>query len=288
MTDNEGTQDVSRGNEWEVVSLTASAYAAAPGPNKVDSTDDENGLSVNEAGTSDALLMSRHFGVPPRQDENLPLQPVNLEVGGDAGPISVEKCGDENLNIEELISDVYSGIPIFDEKGKLLSVSNTELPGALPVSKDQSFYSSGELSSFRGESTMVEENIVNSEPTEFYNKDLDSGVPNVPVSVDKDSYDESKLPCEAWWKKHATSIYRHAKEANSVWSIFVVAAVTGLVILGQRWQQERWQVLQAKLQLSINNERSISSLGPLSRLRDVIVGSNRQGSITTASNSVER
>jgi hypothetical protein len=28
----------------------------------------------------------------------------------------------------------------------------------------------------------------------------------------------------------------------------------GIVILGQRWQQERWQALQLKWQASINNE----------------------------------
>ncbi|KAG9157656.1 hypothetical protein Leryth_014167 [Lithospermum erythrorhizon] len=257
MADNEGTQDVSRGNEWEVLSLTASAYAAAPGPNKVELSNDENGSSVSDAGKSDALLMSRHFAFPPSHHENLPLQPEDIKVGGDAGPVSADKNKekkDENLNIEELISDVYDGIPIFDEKGKILSIGDTELQGALPVCNDQSFYSAAKLSSFQSESTMIEENIVNSQSVELYDKDLDSGVPNMPVIVDKDNYDESKLPCEAWWKKHAISIYTHAKEANAFWSIFVAAAVMGLVILGQRWQQERWQVLQAKWQLSINNE----------------------------------
>jgi len=28
----------------------------------------------------------------------------------------------------------------------------------------------------------------------------------------------------------------------------------GLVLLGQRWQQERWQALQLKWQISINHE----------------------------------
>lgn len=41
MADNEeGEATTSRGNEWEVVSLTASAYAAAPGPKGIETSDD--------------------------------------------------------------------------------------------------------------------------------------------------------------------------------------------------------------------------------------------------------
>lgn len=49
-------------------------------------------------------------------------------------------------------------------------------------------------------------------------------------------------------------MYIRTREANAMWSLFFAAAVTGLVVLGQRWQQERWQVLQLKWQSSISSE----------------------------------
>ena len=77
MADNEeGEENTSRGAEWEVVSLTASTYAAAPGPEEVELKDDENGNTYGEDGaaeTSRAMFMSGHFVFPPSLHENLPL-----------------------------------------------------------------------------------------------------------------------------------------------------------------------------------------------------------------------
>ncbi|KAF3557255.1 hypothetical protein F2Q69_00010795 [Brassica cretica] len=49
-------------------------------------------------------------------------------------------------------------------------------------------------------------------------------------------------------------MYIRTREANAMWSLFFAAAVTGLVVLGQRWQQERWQLLQLMWQSSISSE----------------------------------
>ncbi|XP_042481130.1 ATG8-interacting protein 2-like [Macadamia integrifolia] len=46
MANNEGQEASSRGNEWEVVSLTASTYSAAPGPKRVD--DDKGNEFIHE------------------------------------------------------------------------------------------------------------------------------------------------------------------------------------------------------------------------------------------------
>ena len=58
-----------RGADWEVVTLTASAYEAAPGPAGTEPK------PVNEERcSSNALLMSDHFVFPPSEHENLPIQ----------------------------------------------------------------------------------------------------------------------------------------------------------------------------------------------------------------------
>ena len=64
-----------RGNEWEVVSLTSSAYAASPGPYNVDSRDAARKFDHAYYGgdTSRDLFMSDHFVFPPSQHEDLPL-----------------------------------------------------------------------------------------------------------------------------------------------------------------------------------------------------------------------
>ncbi|CAK8575899.1 unnamed protein product [Lathyrus sativus] len=70
-----GTEDevekASHGNDWEVISLTASNYAAAPGPDKVElkNDDKEDAYAPNETGTSNALFMFGHFAFPPSRHE---------------------------------------------------------------------------------------------------------------------------------------------------------------------------------------------------------------------------
>ena len=89
------------------------------------------------------------------------------------------------------------------------------------------------------------------EPLDCY---VDPDFPNFQKPIEGDKYDDADLPCEAWWKRHAFSVYAHAKEANTVWSIFLAAAVMGLVIIGHQWQHERWQVLRLRWQFDINDE----------------------------------
>ncbi|KAL0775688.1 hypothetical protein Bca101_040840 [Brassica carinata] len=60
-------EHVKHQNEWEVVSLTSSAYAASP-PGPYNSRDAYYG-----AENSRGLFMSDHFVFPPSQHENLPL-----------------------------------------------------------------------------------------------------------------------------------------------------------------------------------------------------------------------
>ncbi|XP_047958013.1 ATG8-interacting protein 2-like isoform X3 [Salvia hispanica] len=123
------------------------------------------------------------------------------------------------------------------------------------------------------------------EPLDCY---VDPDFPNFQKPIEGDKYDDADLPCEAWWKRHAFSVYAHAKEANTVWSIFLAAAVMGLVIIGHQWQHERWQVLRLRWQFDINDERMSRLLAPISRLKEMAIGGHRRGSLVRGSASSER
>lgn len=311
MADNEeGTEPTSRGNEWEVVQLTASAYAAAPGPKGDESIHQEKGSKIDdsEAETSEALFMSRHFAFPPSQHENLPIEPGKLEnqkenKGGEdmLAEDHLEERGefeqkeDDNWNIKGL--DVPLELPgmdqVFEEKRSRFSVHGSEFEAAALHGYD----SAGEQNIYGSvhDGTTVDESAE-------YEQSVNSGL--VDASVDyidpssdgsqsvklgkEDIDDGSELPCRAWWKRRMASLCAHAKETNAFWSVFIAAAVMGLVMLGQRWQQERWQVLQQRWQLSLSDEKPIRMMSPLSRFKDVMIGGNRRGSYISGAASAER
>ncbi|KAL5551063.1 hypothetical protein UlMin_001239 [Ulmus minor] len=308
----EGEENTSRGNEWEVVSLTASAYAAAPGPEEVELNEtDKSNTHGEEAETSHALFMSRHFVFPPSQHENLPLESDNSEIHDEDGDkdvvteLAAEEGGrssgkdEENWTFKGLTEpDEFPEIQCFDEKGKRLSFHSSEFEeGAnlqdLDLIEEQNMYVASTYTSFQNETTLggptpyTEETItpglVESSDTGFDAEDITQS----PKPLKDAKHGGTELPCGAWWKRGAASFYSHAKEANAVWSIFLAAAVMGLVILGQQWQQERWQVLQLKWQFSLKNEKTGRMFGPMSRLKDMIVGGQRRGSLIRGSSSNE-
>lgn len=240
-------ESATRGNDWEVVSLTASAYAAAPGPKEVDlKDDDDKDVTRYEAEASHPLYMSRHFVFPPSELENRPTDPTELTEASkkvDFG-FSVEQdtgsCGKEEgeLSLKGLnLSDDFAGLEFSEEKGK----------------REENIY----LTSLHDEraiggSHVYEQNEPVQEPTTPV-------TPSDALDVSSDTKDENHEetnvpPCEAWWKRSAASLISQAKETNTVWSIFIAAAVMGIVILGQHWQQERWQILQLKWESTIGNE----------------------------------
>ncbi|KAE8699764.1 hypothetical protein F3Y22_tig00110570pilonHSYRG00165 [Hibiscus syriacus] len=294
MADNgEGEENIPRGNEWEVVSLTASAYAAASGTKEVETKDDRKGDSyeVEEAETSRALFMSGHFVFPPSEHENLPLEPddTSEHVGKGVVPESgVVEEGDrsktkdeEDWSLKDLnVHDEFPGMQFFDKKHGTEFEEGTTLQELNLINKDQSLYGAATFGFFHSEEELDGSTTAVSELIEASEQDFDfpSDMPESPKPLQDDKWDDSDLPCEAWWKRRAVSLYAHAKEANAFWSVFVAAAVMGLVILGQRWQQERWQALQHKWQLSINNEKTGKVIGSIYRLKEVIVGGHRPGS----------
>ncbi|KAI3457383.1 hypothetical protein Pfo_014046 [Paulownia fortunei] len=307
MADEEGKEAAPRGNEWEVVSLTASAYAAAPGPKQVDSSQDSQGKlgAEHEAETSSAVFMSGHFIFPPSQHENLPVEPEYNEIHNEKGSeddasqlvkeegVKSDVKDEENVTFKGLMSDEFPGIQVFDDKGNTLSDSGADFAKDVAFDKVQSIYSTAEFSSFHSETTIgksnnIEEGEGTDDSIEPLDSALDSGLPDFQKPVEGDKYDGADLPCEAWWRRRAFSLYAHAKEANTFWSIFIAAAVMGLVIIGHQWQQERWKVLHLKWQFGINDERMGRMLGPISRFKDAIVGGHRRGSLVRGSTSAER
>ncbi|VVB06797.1 unnamed protein product [Arabis nemorensis] len=283
-----GDENTGRGNDWEVVSLTASAYAAAPGPKQVDLKDDEKEVTRHEAETSHPLYMSRHFVFPSSEHENIATESSELtEICDDdkaskkmdSGFSLEQETGsrgkeDGDLNLKGLnLSDEFPGLEFFEDKGKR---------------EENIFMSSLHDERAIGGSHVYEQNEPVHEPTEPVTPRL--VVPDVSADLNPAKDEKHEVanvndapPCEAWWKRSAASLISQAKETNTVWSIFIAAAVMGIVILGQRWQQERWQILQLKWESSIGNEKAGRLMGPISRLKQAFVGGHRRDSFIRVS-----
>ncbi|WCJ22774.1 ATG8-interacting protein 2 [Euphorbia peplus] len=287
MADNEEQEEnTARGNEWEVVSLTASAYAAAPGPKDVELKDGNKDkvYEEDEAESSRSLFMSQHFVFPPSQHENLPLEPESSEILDE----SVEK----NVPSEHDVEEGKSG----GKEEESWPLKDMNIPDEFPGmhfldEKEQSVYSTATFSSFHSETGLGGSATYGDSPSipdvnEASDNSTDSSIDisHSPKSAKDAAYDGSGLPCEAWWKKRAASLYTHAKETNTFWSFFVAAAVMGLVILGHRWQQERWRSVQLKWHSSIN-EKTGRMVGPISRLKDAFAGGHGRGSYIKGSYS---
>ncbi|KAL0712331.1 hypothetical protein Bca4012_019309 [Brassica carinata] len=268
-----GDNAATRGTDWEVVSLTASAYAASPGPKPVQSKDDGNNKVVTTppseaAETSHPLYMSGHFVFPPTEEHH-----SNTEEPSEIFEGKASKKIDSEFSLEQEIGKEVGGdltlkakdddveFDFFEEeKGK-----SSNIYKASPLQDERAF----------GGSHVYEQ----------------TDHPDITPDVEDDDDDDddreaanSPPPCEPWWKRSAASLISQAKETNTVWSIFIAAAVMGVVVLGQRWQHERWQVLQLNWESTIgNNEKAGRLMGPISRLKQAFVGGQRRDSFIRAS-----
>ncbi|KAL9684209.1 hypothetical protein QQ045_021643 [Rhodiola kirilowii] len=121
----EGEEIAPRGNDWEVVSLTASAYAAAPGPKAVEEIvgDKQSTYEGDKVETSPAMFMSGHFVFPVNQ-------PKDVLVGPEVDNFEVPK----EHKVEELGSVQTSdgiGGSVEDKRGLALTVDNLEADDVL-------------------------------------------------------------------------------------------------------------------------------------------------------------
>ena len=69
-------ENTNRAHDWEVVSLTASAYAAAPGPRSPEESRSENesDVNLNENESLAAMVHSGHFNFLSSHNEDVPIQ----------------------------------------------------------------------------------------------------------------------------------------------------------------------------------------------------------------------
>ncbi|CAH9097102.1 unnamed protein product [Cuscuta europaea] len=280
----EGEEPPPRGNEWEVVSLTSSAYAALNNEHKT--------WEEYEGETSEAVFMSGHFVFPPSQHENLPLEPESNHATQTERGVNNMEYVSEDVKTEQFASSGFRGIPIFDENGNILPIGDAEFEKDTAQEGDfESALYSTEMPSFSRSdenSNMFEESREINFRSEPSQQESNASSLNSSKSTKENEHDDG-LPCQAWWKRQTASLVAHAKEANTFWSIFVAAAVMGLVIIGQQWQQERWQILQLKLQHGLCHEKIGRMFVPLSRLKDIIVrGHNRGTFIKENSSSAAR
>ncbi|EAZ29713.1 hypothetical protein OsJ_13776 [Oryza sativa Japonica Group] len=157
MADNDkeaaGEGATPRGADWEVVTLTASAYAAAPGPGGagdrpaaetkgLDASqegDQTKGLDGSQEGrgSESALFMSGHFVFPPSEHENLPIDAgfddIQHKKDAQEASTSVEDEGFKNVG-----GNYGAGlerIQFYDE-GRNLSANDAAGEGATPRGAD--------------------------------------------------------------------------------------------------------------------------------------------------------
>lgn len=252
-----------RGTDWEVVSLTASTFAAAPGPQGFDPTvqHKREELNTDDHECSETMFMSKHFAVAQPEPEKLPAEDYCSEIYNEnidnekitePQKYNKDKCkidaNDDHLHGSQLFG---MGSSLLDHGINLGDVNQEE---DLKVSeKEHALFVSPNYSSFDDEANvslpLIQDDI--SEPamprnSSQENLDYPSGREHDCKKNEEnndESFDESS---ESWWKKRAMSVYNHAKGTNSFWSIFVAVAVAGLVILGQRWRKEKSQFQQFK------------------------------------------
>ncbi|KAF7092180.1 hypothetical protein CFC21_094686 [Triticum aestivum] len=295
--DQSGTGQTSpRGNDWEVVQLTASNYASAPGPARTEPSDEEAEGQVYDAEGGDSaaasLLMSGHFSVPQSEAEKLLMEAdtsiYQQEARGSQYAVS-DKGGDGMYEDqqEKLKDDGLDRIPSFD-KGKSLSPVDMEpddgnalhsvsQAGEDPVTFSSSGYSATEAEKEVTESAKekTEENIT------LQNVDPVTDSSNVVASGEESKPDGSGAPRNVWWQKQLISLYRSAKESNKLWPIVVAAAaLMGMAYFRRRWQKGKLQLQQVKLQPASSKERINQATVPLNRIKDILVAGNHPSPAT--------
>ncbi|KAM0904318.1 hypothetical protein ACQ4PT_018040 [Festuca glaucescens] len=290
--ENSGTGQTSpRGNDWEVVQLTASNYASAPGPARSEPSDEESAGHVygtkGDDSAAAALMMSGHFSVPQNEAQNLLVKADSTEREEARGSqYAVSDTGDDR-DEEKLKDDDVDRIPSFD-KGKSHSLvdmepddGNTSHGVSLSAEDTVMFSSSGhvptvvaekELSWSATESKTTEEKT--EDPT-LQNVDTVTGSSKVVASGEESRPDGSGGPRGAWWQKQIISLYKSARESNKFWPIIVAgAALMGMAYFRRRWLKGKLHLQQVKLQPASSKERINHTVAPLNRIKDILATGN--------------
>ncbi|XP_062220779.1 ATG8-interacting protein 1-like [Phragmites australis] len=290
--DQSGTEQTSqRGNDWEVVQLTASTYASAPAPRRPEPSEEAEAKKFGTKGddSAGALLMSGHFSVSQNEDES-------LLIGTDSKERQKELCSQDAVSNEgddekyqetgkDKLNDALHGIASFD-KGKSLSLVDMEfddgkaLQGMSLVGEEPVRFSPPGSSAIDAErdlswSSTESKNEKKTEESTLHKVNPIIGSPKAIASGEQNRPDGSGLPRDAWWKKQILSLYKNAKESNKFWPIVAAAAaLMGMAYFGRRWQEGKLQLQPVKLQPSSIKEKIDHVVGPLNRIKDILVAGN--------------
>uniref|UniRef100_A0A7N0V9V0 ATG8-interacting protein 1 n=1 Tax=Kalanchoe fedtschenkoi TaxID=63787 RepID=A0A7N0V9V0_KALFE len=294
----DGEEIALRGNDWEVVSLTASAYAAAPSPKLVEEVvvGAGNACREDKVEASQAMFMSGHFVFPGKLPMEMPtgIETDNSEVqrkpeveelaslkGSDEIGDSVDKYDEcPDLKGSAIVEDTSVNREFDGKAGALVRGSSeiqrsTTQPEPNLVEPEQVIHDSAEETNV-GAATSLDVKTMSFEMTHPSAEAIADGL--VEVATSKQVKGKKKvwsgIPCGPWWKRQAAYLYDHVKEASPLWSVVIAATVMGLAVLGQRWQQRKSQVLMLNLQFSAIEEKPGKMLGPISRLKEAFVSVN--------------
>ena len=223
MSDNEKeTKEgvTSRGTDWEVVTLTASAYAAAPGLGGGPAAEEE-GKCLNageEYRRGSSLLVSDHFVFPPSEHENLPIETALEEPEKDVQEESTSMVEDAGF---ESVGSGFERVQYYDE-GKNITADEAEMLG--DAAEHDLFH--------------TKDDMCGSAVRHGGHGDGDDSQDKSDVPQDSKSRG-SGAPCQCWLKKHMACLYDQAKETNALWPVVVAAAFVGLVIL---WRKDKLHI----------------------------------------------
>ncbi|XP_078148148.1 ATG8-interacting protein 1-like isoform X1 [Carex rostrata] len=215
-------EEKDKGNDWEVVSLTASTYAAAPGPQtpstppsghrKLESLDSSYTTKQYEFEPPSSMFMSDHFLLPNEEEMDESSQYEQKETS---------KAKEDELQKSLSMSSGFEPL-----RGSIVEESET-----LPAYEEQERETKGV------------------EKEGWWKKQVLTVYKNAKEAT------TTRVEKEGWWKKQVLIVYKNVKEATPLWSVFWATALVGIAIVGQRWQREKLQIQQLKLQFRINNER---------------------------------
>ncbi|KAG8060806.1 hypothetical protein GUJ93_ZPchr0002g23847 [Zizania palustris] len=289
--DQSGAEQTSpRGIDWEVVQLTASTYASAPGPRMSEHSDEPEvkEYDTKEDDSAAALLMSGHFSVSKNEVQSLLRDTDSKEQQKElCGQDAVSAEGDDEKfqeTCEHKLKDDLHRIPSFD-KGKSLSLVDIEfddgkafqgmsLVGEEPVMFSSRYSATDAKKELSWLVTRNKNKKKTEEPTlQNVNPVIDPS--KVIASSEQYKPDDSEPPRDVWWRKQLLSLYKNARKSSKFWPIIVAATtLVGITYFGRCWQKGKLQHQPVKLYPSSSNEKINQAVGPLNRIKDILVASN--------------
>ncbi|CAM0871074.1 unnamed protein product [Alopecurus aequalis] len=258
MADQKVAEGSSLPDEWDMTSLTSSAYPLfQTGFESVYVPKYGNGNN-NQQGPYPGLFTPDDFVFPPSEHENLPIE---SELNG----LNTNTDGQEDSFVGNFVEDGNEPQQVVDDKphqevvGKTHQKFDDKPQPGVDDNSDENLSVSGDLL------TAIE--TISSE----------SKLSEVHADEEKTIMcSKSDLPCEGWWQRKSTRVFHCIKGVTTV-SIVAAGALVGFVIVGQRWQQDRLHLHQ--FQFSVSGERMNQMIGLFGRLKDGLPGSQQLRSL---------